>query len=82
MALKIFTVNDSKAKAWGMPMILKSSGEAVRSFTDVANDTATMIGKHPEDFALFEIGEYCEQTGVITSYPEKISLGSALDYKH
>lgn len=78
--LKIFIVNDAKAQCYGMPMVLKSSGEAVRSFTDVANDKGSTIGKHPEDFSLFEIGEYDERSGQISTYPAQISLGKAIDF--
>lgn len=79
--LKIFIVHDSKALCYGNPMVLKSPGEAVRSFTEVANDPSTVIGKNPEDFTLFEIGEYDERLGDILVYEVKKSLGLALDFR-
>lgn len=78
--LKICTVYDSKAEAYFTPMFFKNRAEAVRSFTEAAMDKATMLGKYPADFTMFELGTYDELTGkfVINSTPT--SIGCALEF--
>ena len=58
MKQKIFTIYDSKAKAYITPFFLHQEGMAIRIFTDCVNDPKHQFGKHPEDYILFHIGEW------------------------
>jgi len=78
--MKIFVVYDSAAEAHGTPFFLRSTGEAVRSFTQAAHDAQTLVSKYPEQFTLFEIGTYDEISGQIEMFPVHKSLGKALEY--
>lgn len=78
--MKVFTVFDSKAGAYLNPFFLNSTGEAIRAFGDTANDPNTGIGKHPEDYSLFEIGEYDNKTGRITHLETHTPLGNGIEY--
>jgi len=80
MILKIFTVHDSKAEAYLPPFHMPSRGLVIRAFTESVNDPKTSFYKYPSDFTLFEIGEYDDQKGTITSYTTKQAIGLALDY--
>lgn len=79
MIHKIFSVYDSKSEAYGMPMFLRSVAEAIRSFTDAANSSDSMLAKHPADFTLFELGEYDQLSGVLTPLNTPRSLGVLLE---
>lgn len=81
--MRIFSCYDSKAEAYLNPFLLRSRGEALRSFENVVNtpDNNSWIYKNPEDYTLFEIGEFDERTGVIKAYEAKVSLGSGNDFK-
>lgn len=81
MILKIFTVFDSKAGVYGQPSFMVSRGAAIRSFTDMVNDQNHPFHKHPEDYTLFEIGEYDDNEGEIES-SAPVSLGVALAYSN
>lgn len=81
MVLKIYTVYDSKTQAYLPPMFMRSKGEAVRSFEAAANDPQSTLCKYPADFTLFEIGEFDDQTGTLSMYEAKISLGVAVEFK-
>lgn len=78
MKLKIFSVYDSKIQAYNTPFYLRTSGDAIRGWTTAVNDETTQFNKHPEDFTLFEIGEYDDLTGDISQLPAKHSLSTAL----
>lgn len=80
MMLKIFTTYDSKAEAYLQPFFLPSRGEAIRAWQDVVNDQKTQFNKYPEDFTLFELGEFDSRSGTITTNT-KISLGNAIEFK-
>lgn len=81
MIQKMFTVYDSKLEAYLQPFFMASKGQAIRAFTDSVNDTTTQFNKHPEDFTLFEIGEYDDSKGQVSNLITPNSLGVALEYK-
>lgn len=80
MKLKIYVVYDSKAEAYMQPFFMRSRGEALRGWQDACNDTKTQFNKFPEDFTLFEIGEYDELTAKIIQPNAHTALGKALEY--
>lgn len=77
---KIYTVRDTKAEAFLQPFYVRSRGEAIRSFSDALKDSRSMLGQHPEDFYLFELGEWDECTAGFVLHPAPVSLGGALEY--
>lgn len=78
MILKMFAVYDSKVGAYMAPFFMQSSGQALRAFIDTAQDKETQIGKHPEDFTLFELGEYDDSCASLHQLDVPTSLGVAL----
>lgn len=62
-----YSIFDSKAAVFGPPIFFQNSALAIRSFTDYANDPSMMIHRHPEDFSLFQIGTFDDNTGVLSS---------------
>lgn len=78
--MKLFTTHDSKAKAYLQPFFMRSKGEAIRGFSELANEEGHQFKKYPEDFTLFYLGEYNEETGIITPLKTPESLGKALDF--
>jgi len=76
---RIFTIYDSKAKAYLVPFFLHEDGMAVRVFADCVNDPGHQFGKHPEDYTLFQIGSWSdEKAKFITNYPIALSNGVEL----
>lgn len=67
MILKIFAVRDHKTSQYANPMFLVTEGHAIRTFSDEVNrkDDNNILNKHPSDFALFTLGEYDTETGII-----------------
>lgn len=79
--LKVFSVYDSKVGAFLQPFIMKTKGEALRGWSDVVNDPNTQFHKHPEDYSLFEIAEWDEDSGKYENHLAPISLGLATEVK-
>ncbi len=80
MLKKIFTCFDQKAKLYTRPFVYVQTPEALRSFSDCANDPTHDIGRHPSDYTLMEVGTFDESTGVVTSTSPAISHGTAVEY--
>ncbi len=78
MTSKICAIWDSKAEAYSQPMFFQSEGQAVRSFGDESNRNDSNIGKHPEDYTLFLLGEWDERTGKISLETAPVSLSQAI----
>lgn len=79
MKLLIFSAYDTKTQAYMTPFYSHTPGSAIRSFTDAAEDPASIVAQHPDDFLLFQLGEWDDHTGTISSH-EPRSLGSAAQY--
>ena len=80
MKLQIFTVYDSAAQAYLQPFFLKARGQAVREFSDMVNKDGHQFWKHPQDYTLFYLGEYDEESGTFdTVTPE--SLGNGVQFE-
>lgn len=81
MKTKIYSIYDSKAEAYNQPIFVQTKGQALRAFTDEANNPDSNICRHAADFTLFEIGEYDQLTGNIQTYDIKTNLGCAIEFK-
>ena len=62
MQLKMYSIRDSKAKAYNQPWFAKSDEEAERNFAFLAKKPDSMISQFPEDYDLFYVGTYDDQT--------------------
>lgn len=67
MILKAFSIRDQKAEIFHPPFYHKTHGEAERSFRTAVMDEKTQLNKYPEDFVLYSVGEYDDNTGVFKS---------------
>lgn len=80
MLFAMFTVYDSKAQAFLPPWIMTQTTMAQRAFSDCANSKDHQFGTHPEDYTLFQLGMWDDETGVLDQLPSPRSLGLALEY--
>lgn len=80
MIHKIFSVYDSKVEAHLPPLFYKSKGEFLRAFAEAANDPKSNIAKYPGDFTAFELGSWCDSTGIFNLHVTPVSLGLAIEF--
>jgi hypothetical protein len=71
MKLKIFSIRDQKIDSYLNPMAMTTAGQMIRMLQDEMQQQDNMLGKHAEDFELFEVGEFDTETGTITGHPPK-----------
>jgi len=65
MRMFVYTIFDSATAAYMRPFFMQSDGQATRAFSDIANDPDHDIGKHPEDYSLYRIGQWDDQKGEV-----------------
>jgi len=79
MKLILASVKDRAADAYGRPMFVPSSGVAIRSFSDEINrsDAENQLYNHPDDFDLYEFGDFDDNSGSFNLHeqPKLLALG-------
>jgi hypothetical protein len=71
MKLKIFSLRDQKTDAYLNPMAMQTPGQIIRMIQDEIQKPDNLLAQHPEDFELFQIGEFDTETGQLTGTPPK-----------
>lgn len=79
--MKLYVIYDSKSETYTNPTVNPSRGQALRSFSDAINRGDSVLADHPQDFTLFEIGEWSNETGEGQFYDKKTSVANGLDVK-
>lgn len=80
MKYVVMAVRDVKADSFARPMFVQSEGTGLRSFGDEVNREArdNLLHTHPEDFELFVLGTYDEDTARfdLESRPRQVGVGT------
>ena len=65
MHLFVVCVKDRAADVFNRPFFVPHRNVAIRDFTDEVNRAATdnQLNKHPDDFDLYLLGEFNDNTG-------------------
>ena len=66
----ICSIYDSATEAYMRPFTAQSPAQAVRMFTDEVQRPDSDIGKHPQDYSLFIIGEFFDHNAEIKTTNE------------
>lgn len=67
------SVLDKQVGAYLPPFFVRTKGEAVRSFMDAVKDPKHQFARHPDDYVLFQCGEFEDGTGIFSSRePDRI----------
>lgn len=84
MQYKVFSIRDRAADVYGQPFYAPTRGAAIRMFTDEVNrkDDNNNLYKHPEDFDLYELGVFDDNTGQFTTdQVEQVCVGKDVSVK-
>lgn len=80
MKLHLVAIRDIKVGAYQQPACVAAIGGAERAFSDAVNNQErnTDISRHPEDFELYILGTFDDETGRIETkeQPQFVMGGS------
>lgn len=79
MKLHVYSVFDSKAKAYLPPFFLHTHGLAERAFADCVNSDSHQFGKNPGDYTLFHLGSWEDDCALFDSFAP-VSMGNGLEF--
>ena len=74
------TVRDMKAEAFLQPFFSPNQGTALRAFDDACQKSDSPFYVHPNDFVLYEIGEYTDETGLLKALNPVKMFACAADF--
>lgn len=81
MKLQMYSVRDAKASVFHPPYFNRSHGEAERNFDQLVNDPKSVQCQYPEDWDLYHLGEYDDESGQMSTLPSPKHLIKAVDVK-
>ncbi|AXH75933.1 MAG: nonstructural protein [Microviridae sp.] len=77
---QLFVIYDSKIPVYEELVQFRSAPEAIRGLSDlISSQKEHKYAKHPEDFTLFQIAEWDNQTGVLAALPTPVSVCRLID---
>lgn len=79
MKIGVYAVRDAKTEAFSAPLFFITPAVAVRAFGDECNNSESPWHRHPEDYALFLLGTFDDNSGLIESQ-QPTQITSALDF--
>lgn len=73
----LYAVHDKAVEAFLAPFACRARGEAMRSFIDACSNPQHQFNKHAEDYVLYELGEFKEESGLLVPYsdPRRVMNG-------
>lgn len=82
MNTKIYAIWDKAVETYGQPLFCRTRQEAIRLFQMEVNRQDSMICKYPEDYSLYEVGDFDGSTGQITKeQPDPIHIATAVSLR-
>jgi hypothetical protein len=81
MIYVLISIKDRATEAFQPVASVRAKGEAIRSFQDAINNPQNpQLNNHPDDYDLYIVGYFDDQTGEITNLdkPEKLADGKQL----
>jgi len=82
MITKMYSIYDVKTNIYMPPMYYHNAGHAMRNVSDQCKSNATTVSNHPEDFRLFELGEFNDETAEINIHQTPILTCEMSDLLH
>lgn len=84
MKKHICAIRDRQMDAFMQPFFIPALGLAIRSFQDEIKNPEGQMNKHPEDYELYHLGNFDEETGQFENLvpkPKQIAIGEHFNDK-
>ena len=74
MIVSIYSLFDTKAKAYAQPFFSLNDETAVRATAHLVNTKDHEISHYVEDYSIYKIGEFDDETGKIFTDAERLQF--------
>lgn len=81
MKQKVYSLFDKKANAYLTPVYFNEVGEASRMLATVVQTADNNISRYPEDFSLYQLGTFDQESGKLESLKQPLFVANAVEYK-
>lgn len=81
MKLAMLAVRDRQLDAFMRPFCVQTIGQGIRSFGDEVQRQDQPMYQHPEDYELYHLGDFDEETGKLTSLDKPKQIALATQFK-
>lgn len=81
MIHQMFVVHDSAAAAYLNPYCQWSDATALRQFTEMVNDPNHPFSKTPQDYTVFKIGQYDDETAEVKTLQAYEKLANGIEVR-
>lgn len=73
MKMEIIATRDIVSNLYGQPMFVPTIGGAIRAFGDECKrkEPNNILSTHPEDFELWHLGSWDDNTGIFDMFPHE-----------
>lgn len=71
MITSVYSIYDSKAKAYSLPFHAVNDAVATRMVGASVNDPGTTLNKHPEDFIIYELARFDDEKGTFETVMQR-----------
>lgn len=80
MKFMMVAIKDRSVEAYTSIQAVRAPGQAIRQFMDAINNTESgPMAQHPDDFDLYNVGEFNDETGELTPCtPVKLADGKTI----
>jgi hypothetical protein len=76
MIVGIYVVMDTQAKVTMKPIFYEAEEVAIRDFSMALTDPKNTMSQNPDDYVLYHIGSYCDESMQIDQYdPRRVIYG-------
>lgn len=76
--LNVYAIRDNKTEAYMSPFFLQNDNVMKRALIGAKDDPNSMLAKHPEDYGVYSLGTYEQNSGVLDSH-EPIHVINVID---
>jgi len=80
MLHRVFSIYDHACEAYMRPFLAPTKGVAIRSFSELAQDTNHEVGKYPEQYTLFELGSWEDTNALYDLHDTPLPIGKGHEF--
>ena len=81
MIHQVLAIRDSAVNAYDRPFYTPTNAAGIRAFADNVRNKESPMSQHPEDFTLWFLGTYDDETGQFLQTQPPMQIARAQDYK-